>query len=81
MRVDYNQSDGLPDPAPGPTDDGYIAVAVNSVPQDPLCCTGPNITDDGAHASQKRPCLHAGWLERLQGSCLGGAHSVRSPLC
>jgi hypothetical protein len=45
MRVNYNGSVDLPDPSPGPTDDGYIAVAVKSVPQDPLCCTGLNVTD------------------------------------
>src|SRR5665811_423542 len=47
MRVNYNGSVDLPDPSPGPTDDGYIAVAVKSVPQDPLCCTGLNVTDGG----------------------------------
>lgn len=58
MRVNYNESNGLPDPTGGPTDDGYIAVAVKSVPQDPLCCTGPNVTDDGAPP----PGADAGYL-------------------
>lgn len=47
MAVNGNDT-GLPDPSPGPTDDGYIAVAVKSVPQDPFCCSGPEKEEDGA---------------------------------
>ena len=47
MAVNGNDT-GLPDPSPGPTDDGYIAVAVKSVPQDPFCCGGPDKQEDGA---------------------------------
>ena len=46
MAVEPNNTD-LPDPSPGPTDDGYIAVAEKSVPQDPFCCSGPNKDDLG----------------------------------
>ena len=46
MAVEPNNTD-LPDPNPGPTDDGYIAVAEKSVPQDPFCCSGPNKDDSG----------------------------------
>ena len=46
MAVEPNNTD-LPDPNPGPTDDGYIAVAEKSVPQDPFCCSGPNKDDLG----------------------------------
>lgn len=48
MMVINGNDTGLPDPSPGPTDDGYIAVAVKSVPQDPLCCGGPEKLEDGA---------------------------------
>ena len=41
MAVEPNNTN-LPDPNPGPTDDGYISVAEKSVPQDPFCCSGPN---------------------------------------
>ena len=47
MNINGNDT-GLPDPSPGPTDDGYIAVAVKSVPQDPFCCSGPDKQEDGA---------------------------------
>ena len=40
MAVEPNNTD-LPDTNPGPTDDGYIAVAEKSIPQDPFCCSGP----------------------------------------
>jgi hypothetical protein len=49
MMAVYENATDLPDPSPGPTDDGYIAVAVKSVPQDPFCCAGPTTLDDGAH--------------------------------
>lgn len=54
MAVNGNDT-GLPDPSPGPTDDGYIAVAVKSVPQDPFCCDGPERQEDGV--SQQLPAL------------------------
>ena len=50
MMVNYNDSNGRPDPTTGPTDDGYIAVAVKSTPQDPLCCMGLNTSVPGAGA-------------------------------
>ena len=46
MAVEPNNTD-LPDPSPGPTDDGYIAVAEKSIPQDPFCCSGPNKDEMG----------------------------------
>ncbi|BDA44392.1 probable multicopper oxidase LPR1 homolog 3 at C-terminar half [Coccomyxa sp. Obi] len=46
MAVNGNDT-GLPDPSPGPTDDGYIAVAAKSIPQDPFCCEGPDKLEDG----------------------------------
>lgn len=36
---------------PGPTDDGYISVALKSTPQDPFCCSGPNKTELGRSQS------------------------------
>ncbi|EIE26107.1 hypothetical protein COCSUDRAFT_46497 [Coccomyxa subellipsoidea C-169] len=50
MNINGNDT-GLPDPSPGPTDDGYIAVAVKSVPQDPFCCSGPDKQEDGGENS------------------------------
>ena len=47
----HEHETSLPDPSPGPTDDGYIAVAVKSVPQDPLCCGGPDLQEDGASSA------------------------------
>ena len=46
MAVEPNNTD-LPDTNPGPTDDGYIAVAEKSIPQDPFCCSGPNKDEIG----------------------------------
>ena len=46
MAVEPNNT-SLADTNPGPTDDGYIAVALKSVPQDPFCCSGPNKDDLG----------------------------------
>lgn len=63
MAMNGNDT-GFPDPSPGPTDDGYIAVAVKSVPQDPFCCSGPNTTEDGAP-------LHYFCLQEMFGSIRG----------
>lgn len=52
MMINSNDSNGRPDPTPGPTDDGYIAVAVKSMPQDPLCCAGQGTTEDGASSKK-----------------------------
>ena len=41
---------------PGPTDDGYISVALKSTPQDPFCCSGPDKTELGM---SQRACI--GW--------------------
>jgi len=46
MAIEPNNT-SLADTNPGPTDDGYIAVAMKSVPQDPFCCSGPNKDDLG----------------------------------
>lgn len=56
MNINGNDT-GLPDPSPGPTDDGYIAVAVKSVPQDPFCCAGPDEQEDGARLHSALPFL------------------------
>ena len=74
MNINGNDT-GLPDPSPGPTDDGYIAVAVKSVPQDPFCCAGPDEQEDGAHLHSALPflCLLVLMAPRA-GDC--GAHKV-----
>ena len=55
MAVEPNNTD-LPDPSPGPTDDGYIAVAEKSVPQDPFCCSGPNKDELGESCPTTDDC-------------------------
>ena len=52
MAVEPNNTD-LPDTSPGPTDDGYIAVAEKSIPQDPFCCSGPNKDEIGQSPSPR----------------------------
>lgn len=33
----------------GPVDDAMIITAADGTPQDPYCCKGPHILDDGVH--------------------------------
>ena len=66
----------------GPTDDGYIAVAVKSMPQDPLCCMGLNTSVPGAGAQLTSTppswlCMHGTPLR----SCTGAQHTRRFAGC
>ena len=48
MAVNYD-GDGIGQDPTGPTDDGYISIALASTPQDPYCCKGPTILNNGEH--------------------------------
>lgn len=64
MAIEPNNTN-LPDSNPGPTDDGYIAVAVKSVPQDPFCCSGPNKDDLGTPLTKPTSLLDPNFRPRL----------------
>ena len=41
-----DDGDGIGQDHTGPTDDGYISIALASTPQDPYCCKGPSILNN-----------------------------------